>query len=61
MGIEYKNRVGGEPLGDVHAAKERRLGSPYEGVPIKKDKKGSRNIIRNIERLLDLSSWIDNI
>ena len=61
MGIEYKNRVGGEALGVAHAAKESRLGSPYEGVPIRKDKKESRNIIRYMEKLLGLSSWIDNV
>lgn len=58
---EYKSRVGGEALGEVHAAKESRLGSPQEGVPIRKDKKGSRDIIRQMEKLLGLRSWIDNV
>lgn len=61
MGIEYKNKVGGDPLGVAHAAKESRLGSPYQGVPIRKDRKEARNIIRHLEKLLGLSSWIDNV
>lgn len=58
---EYKNKVGGETLGEVYAAKESRLGSPQEGVPIREDKKGSREIIRQMEKMIGLRSWIDNV
>lgn len=61
MGNEYKKRVSGEALGVAHAAKESRLGSPYKGVPIREDEKGARKIIRDMEKLLGLSSWIDNV
>ncbi len=58
---EYKNKVGGETLGEVHAAKESRLGSPQEGIPIRKDKKDSRKLFRQMEEMLGLRSWIDNV
>lgn len=59
MGKEYKNRVPGPMLGTP--IRERSLHSPNPGVPIKKDNKESRTIIRNMEKLLGLRSWIDNV
>lgn len=61
MGTEFKNKVDGEALGVAHAAKESRLESPLKGVPVRVDKRESREIIRYLEELLGLRSWIDNI
>lgn len=59
MGKEYKNHVPGPNLGTP--IKERTLYSPEHGVPIREDKKENRNIIREMEKLLGLSYWIDNV
>lgn len=58
--IEYKDKVGGDALGIPVAAKMSRLGSPSDGVPILESKENPRQIVRQIEKVLGISSWIDN-
>lgn len=58
---EYKDKSGGDALGVSVAAKTSRLGSPCVGVPILEGEGNPRQIIRQMEKVLGISSWIDNI
>lgn len=58
---EYKDKVGGEALGVSVAAKTSWLGSPSNGVPILEEEGNPRQMIRQMEKVNDISSWIDNI
>lgn len=58
---EYKEKVGGDALGVSVAAKTNRLGSPGDGVPILVGEGNPRQMIRQMEKVLDISSWIDNV
>ncbi len=58
---EHKDKVGGDALGESVAAKESRLGSPKEGVAILKGEGNLRQMIRQMEKAIGISSWIDNI
>lgn len=60
-GIEYKDKIGGDALGVSHAAKMSRLGSLNDGVPVLQDIDNSEQLIQEMESLLGLRSWIDNI
>lgn len=57
---EYKDKVGGDALGVPVAAKTSRLGSPGNGVPILEGEGNPRQMIRQMEKVLGISSWIDN-
>lgn len=57
---EYKNKVGGDALGVPVPAKKSELGSPAKGVLILKGEGSPRQMIRLIEKVLGISSWIDN-
>ncbi|MCM1231262.1 MAG: hypothetical protein NC489_14170 [Ruminococcus flavefaciens] len=59
--VEHKNKVGGDALGEAVAAKTSRLGSPGDGVPILEGDGKPRQMIRQMEKVLGISSWIDNI
>lgn len=58
---EYKDKIGGDALGVSRAAKMSRLGSPNDGVPILGDSDNSEQLIKEMENLLGLRSWIDNV
>lgn len=59
--VEYKDKVGGEALGVPVADKTSRLGSPSDGVPILEGEGNPRQVIRQMEKVIGISSWIDNI
>lgn len=58
---EYKDKVGGDALGVSVAAKTSWLGSPSNGVPIMEGEGNPRQMIRQMEKVNGISSWIDNI
>lgn len=58
---EYKDKVGGDALGISVAAKTSRLGSPSNGVPILEGEENPRQAIKEMEKVIGISSWIDNI
>ncbi len=60
---EYKDKIGGEALGISVAAKTSWLGSPSNGVPIieEEENENPRQMIRQMEKVNGISSWIDNI
>lgn len=57
--IEHKNKIGGPELGKPR--KESNLHSSQDGVPILNGEGHPRQMIREMEKLLGISSWIDNI
>lgn len=58
---EYKEKIGGDTLGASTAGKTSRLGSPVDGVPILKGEGNPRQMIRQMEKVLGIGSWIDNV
>lgn len=61
VAIEHKKRSGSDALGESHAAKTRELASPKDGVPIQRSNQDSWEIIKQLERVLNINSWIDNV
>lgn len=59
MGNEYKDKVGGPELGVPQMT--RGYHSPQDGVPIQEPEGNPRQMIREMEKVLGISSWIDNI
>lgn len=58
---EFKSRVEGMELGIRCANKESTLCSPQCGVPILEGVGKPRDMIRKMEKVLGISSWIDNV
>lgn len=55
---EYKDKFGGPELGEPQM--ERNYFSPKKGVPIREGEGNPRQMIREMEKRLGISSWIDN-
>lgn len=56
---EYKDKIGGHELGTPR--KEETYFSPVQGVSILEGEGDPWEMIRQMEKVLGISSWIDNI
>ena len=59
MGTEFKRTPKGPKLGTPQ--REIPFQTYNSGIPVREDTRGNIEIIRYIENMLGLSSWIDNI